>query len=265
MTCTVSHRSLRRAAPRIVFGATLALLATAHGAAAQNEAALRTAFEGKTVTSRIDMPATSQGIDVNPLDATPVNFRELAQRLKDNGTAIRIGQQVMITKVVVREWYIEFQLGGGGYGTFGDMLNGSSDVSVVQAGETREEKRLREAIRATSDRNERKRLERELNDRRSERERDNARARADAQQANAARETLLRAKRAESGSRFNVRYKGGFTQDALTPDGVMRALAPYIDFPGAPSAAGGIGMLRKGQTVAQVESLLGPAATASEA
>jgi hypothetical protein len=245
----------------------LALAVMAQQAAAQSEAALRRAFEGKTVTVRIDMPATSQGIDVNPLEADPVSFREVAQRLKEHGTAARIGQQMMISKVAVRDWYIEFHLGGGGYGTTNDLLNEESSVQVEQQGETREERRLRDLIRTTTDREQRKRLERDLDDLRSRRERSNARARAEAQRANIAREASLREKRAVSGSRFNVRYRGGFPSDALTPEGVMRALAPYVDFNSgsAPGSSGvGVSGLRKGQSVAQVEALLGPAVTAVE-
>jgi hypothetical protein len=256
---------------RALLGAGLALAAMAHGAAAQSEAALRRAFEGKTVTVRIDMPGTSQGIDVNPLETDPVNFREVAQRLKENGTAVRIGQQMMITKVAVRDWYVEFHLGGGGYGTTNDLLNEQSSVQVEQQGETREERRLRDLIRSTTDREQRKRLERDLDDLRSRRERANARARAEAERTNIAREASLRVKRAESGSRFNVRYRGGFPPDALTPDGMMRALAPYVDFANAPvdrvgSGGGGPGVsgLRKGQSIAQVEALLGPAVTAAD-
>jgi hypothetical protein len=78
---------------------------------AQNEAMLRQAFEGKVVAVKIDMPATQQGVDVYPLGSDPVDFREVAQRLKDNSTALRIGQQVMVTKVVVKKnSHIEFQL-----------------------------------------------------------------------------------------------------------------------------------------------------------
>jgi hypothetical protein len=252
---------------RALLVALLALAAIVHQAGAQSEAALRRAFEGKTVTVRIDMPATSQGIDVNPLEADPVSFREVAQRLKEHGTAARIGQQMMISKVAVRDWYIEFHLGGGGYGTTNDLLNEESSVHVEQQGETREERRLRDLIRSTTDREQRKRLERDLDDLRSRRERSNARARAEAQRANIAREAILRDKRAESGSRFNVRYRGGFPPDALTPEGVMRALALYVDFnsASAPGTSGvGVSGLRKGQSVAQVEALLGPAVTAVE-
>ena len=71
------------------------LVLLAHPALAQNEAALRQAFEGKVVTVRIDMPATNKGVDVYPLDPMPVNFREVAERLKDNSTSLRIGYDTL--------------------------------------------------------------------------------------------------------------------------------------------------------------------------
>ena len=271
---------------RTMLVAVIALAAVTRGASAQNEAALRSAFEGKTVTVKIDMPATSKGVEVYPADPMPIDFRALAQRLKDNGTGVKMGQQMMVTKVLVKgDSHIEFQLGGGGYGTFGDEMGNGSDVYVQSAGETKEERTLRETIKRTADKNEKKRLQRELDGIRSARERENARAQADAQQANLARETLLRSKRAESGSRFNIRYRNGIPADALTPESVMRALAQYVDFPGAPLAAtsvaptsassvassssipaasAGVSGVRKGQTVREVEALLGPAALASE-
>ena len=61
---------------------------------------------------------------------------EVAQRLKDNGTALKMGSQVMVTKVLVkRNSHIEFQLGGGGYGTFGDWATNGANVSTVSAGD----------------------------------------------------------------------------------------------------------------------------------
>ena len=117
---------------RTPFVAALALAILARGTQAQNEAALRAAFEGKTIAVRIDMPATSQGVDVYPQDGAAVDFREVAERLKDNGTALAMGRRIMITKVVVkRSSHIEFQLGGGGYGTFGDAMADGSDIYAV--------------------------------------------------------------------------------------------------------------------------------------
>ena len=107
-----------------------AIALLAHRAHAQNESALRQAFEGKVVTVRIDMPATSKGVDVYPLDPMAVDFREVAQRLKDNSTSLRIGQQVMVTKVLVKKnSHIEFQLGGGGYGTLGDNTSDGPGIN----------------------------------------------------------------------------------------------------------------------------------------
>jgi hypothetical protein len=252
-------------------------------AGAQNEAILRQAFEGKVVTVKIDMPATSRGVDVYPLDPIPVNFREVAERLKDNSTSLRIGQQVMVTKVIVKSnSHIEFQLGGGGYGTFGD--NTSTSVSTVNQGETKAEKALRDSIKHAPGPTKRKQFEKELSSLREERERENARAEAEAKQAQSVMEANLRAKRAESGSRFNVRYRNGIPSDALTPDGLRRALAQYVDFGpaggtvssgGGAAASGGQAFapgggkaanasIRKGLLLEDVESILGPAATASE-
>ena len=246
-----------------------AIALLAHTARAQNESALRQAFEGKVVTVRIDMPATSRGVDVYPLDPMPVDFREVAQRLKDNSTSLRIGQQVMVTKVLVKKnSHIEFQLGGGGYGTLGDNTSDGSGVNAVAQGETKAEKALRDSIKKAQGPTKRKQFEKELASLRSERERENARAEAEAKQAQSVIEANLRAKRAESGSRFNVRYRNGIPADALTPDGLMRALSPYVEF-GAVASGGGSRPatttgIRKGLLLEEVEALLGPAATADE-
>jgi len=178
---------------------------------------------------------------------------------------------VMVTKVVVKKnSHIEFQLGGGGYGTFGD--NTSTDVSVVNQSESKAEKALRDSIKHAPGPTKRKQFEKELASLREERERENARAEAEAKQAQSVMEANLRAKRAESGSRFNVRYRNGIPGDALTPDGLMRALAQYVDFgtasgvasSGSDGSAKAHTSLRKGLLLDEVEALLGPAAMATE-
>lgn len=290
---------------RILFLALAALPVLPRVAQPQSEAALRAAFEGKTVTVRVDMPATSKGIDVYPQQSSPVNWREMGDRMKEYGTALKPGQQVMITKVLVKkDTHIEFQLGGGGWGTFGDFMNSGSDVTPTTESETAHERDLRARIKAAQGPTERKRLEKELANARSARERDNDAARAQAAQANAMQESVLRAKRAESGSRFNVRYRDGIPPYTLTPQGLAEALAAYVEIPGltpsavaadhggtASGANGGGGnalvagqgaapargegavargsaqavlALRKGLLLTEVEALLGPAASANE-
>src|SRR5688572_11055722 len=87
-------------------------------AQAQSEEYLRRFFEGKTVLVKLEMPGTENGIDVYPGTSQPINFPQVATRLQRYGTAIRRGQEVMVTKVKLKDDLIEFQLGGGGYGTF---------------------------------------------------------------------------------------------------------------------------------------------------
>lgn len=242
---------------------------------AQSESALRSAFEGKTVTVKIDMPGTSKGVDVYPMEQTPVSYRDVADRTKDYTVSLKMGQTVMVTKIVVKKDLIEFQLGGGGYGTFGD--NTGSDVSASEAPESKQERALRDSVKSAPNGAKKREYERELNNLRGARERENAKARAEAAQANELREANLRAKRSVSGSRFNIRYKPVVPPDAMTPDGVRRALAAYVEFSGAAmtesapmagsrpsSGSNALASVRKGLLLTDVEALLGPANTASE-
>jgi hypothetical protein len=103
--------------------AILTLLVSAPGLSeAQDEARLRLALEGERVTLQIDMPATSDGVDVFPGTSRPLDFEEYANRLKSTGTAYRQGEKTIITKVKVKGKNIEIHLGGGGFGTFDDEL-----------------------------------------------------------------------------------------------------------------------------------------------
>ncbi len=281
---------------------TTSIAATAR---AQDEMTLRGAFEGKMVTVKIDLPATSKGVELYPRDGTPLSVRELADRMKEFGPGIKAGQQVMITKVVVKgNSHIEFQLNGGGYGTFGDQMAAPSSASSTDAGESAEERQLKREIKEwKGGPTGRKDLERRLSNMQAERSRENDRARAEATQANVQRETLLMSKRAQAGSRFNIRFRDGIPPYYKTPQGVVESLAQYVDFgpsfaaspntnavsaanantaappvgtasltsapaPAAASPAAAsthsVASLKKGLTLEEVEKILGPATTASE-
>src|SRR6267143_1838162 len=95
---------------------------------AQTEADLKRYFEGKHVTLMMDMPATKDGVNVYPEREQPLNYSEYANRLKQHGASVRRGEQIMVTKVKVKDKHIEFQLGGGGYGTAGDETDSSVNV-----------------------------------------------------------------------------------------------------------------------------------------
>ncbi len=112
------------------------LLVTAAPVAAQGEEQLRDAFEGKTVVVKIDMPASSRGVNIRPQERRPMDAQEYARRIKEYGTSLKAGTPVMVTKIRVKKDLIEFQLGGGGYGTFGDDRG---DVYVASSGKSTRE------------------------------------------------------------------------------------------------------------------------------
>jgi len=244
--------------------ALLALAATAQPAMGQSEDRLRSFFEGKTVRLKMEMPGTEDGVDVYPGTAQPIDFPKHATRLKRAGTALRRGDEVLVTKVKVKKDLIEFQLAGGGYGTFGD--DDSPNVYVASASKTEREKNLEKDLEKTTDPAQRRKMREELDALRRDRQREDARNQAEAAQAQQTKEANIRQRRLEGGSRFNVRYRPVVPPEALTPDGLMQALAEYLDFSpltgvpatgAAPRAAGGPDGLRKGLTVDEVDALLG--------
>src|SRR2546430_10171216 len=131
-------------------------VAGAAPAAAQNEAALRSFFEGKRVTVKIDMPGTSDGVDVQGDARQAIDYPRYRDSLKRYGTAIRSGDSITVTLVKVKKDLIEFQLGGGGYGTFGD--DASTSVYIPDATKTEREKQLERQVRDEDDRARRRQL-----------------------------------------------------------------------------------------------------------
>jgi hypothetical protein len=243
---------------------------------AQSEIALKQYFEGKTVAPKLAMPGTEDGIDVYPGTDRPLDYPRYADRLKDNGTAIKPGEPVTITKIKVKSKLIEFQLGGGGYGTFGDET--SSNVPTAQAPKTKREKDLEAMVKRETDPAKRRSLQEELDDLRAERERENARNRSTVAEAEEHRKQNVRQRRLEGGSRFNLRYPAGVPAQALKPDAVIAALTPYVDFgqmqqaagnppavplQGTPAASGGR-VPRKGMLLAEADAVLGSPAKTSE-
>ncbi len=245
---------------RTTFLALALTVVTAVPAAAQSEEQLRNFFEGKSVTVKIDMPGSDDGVDVYPGRTQHVDFPKHAGRLKQFGTALKRGNEALITKVKVKKDLIEFQLDGGGYGTFGD--DASSSVYIPSASKTQREKNLEKEIEREADSTKKRKLIEERDALRKEREREDARNRAEAQQAEQLKESNVRQRRLEGGSRFNIRYERVISGDALTPEAVMRALSEYIDFTAiggqkAAEPAARPGELRKGLTVEEVDALLG--------
>ncbi|MEO8451087.1 MAG: hypothetical protein ABI647_14915 [Gemmatimonadota bacterium] len=253
--------------------ALLALLVLTARLSAQTEDQLRRFFEGKTVIVKLDMPGSDDGVDVYPGTSMPVDFPRHATRLKRYGTAVRRGDESLVTKIRVKSDLIEFQLGGGGYGTFGD--DASSYISTESVPKTVREKNLERDLSGTTDPVQKRKIREELDALRRDREREDGRRRAEATQAQQIKEANIRQRRVEGGSRFNLRYKPAVPAEGMTPEGVMQALAEYVDFapllgnrpdprgegnrpPGSP------GELRKGMSADEVDALLGRPSTIAQ-
>jgi hypothetical protein len=206
----------------------LALAPTAEPALAQSESHLKAYFEGRTVAVKLEMPGAADGVDVYPGAMQAIDFSRHARRLKQFGTAYRRGDEALVTKIKVKRDLIEFQLGGGGYGTFDDDV--SSYVVLPLTPKTEREKNLEQDVKRTTDPAELRRMREELDALRRDRQREDVRNQADAIQAEQLKEGNLRQRRIEGGSRFNIRYPGTVPPEGLTPEGVMHVLEQYLDF-----------------------------------
>ncbi len=206
------------------------LLAALLPAVAQNsgQTALQQYFVGKQVKLRIDMPGTQQGVDLRVERDDAMDWKSYSNRLKQFGPAIRTRDRATITTIVVKKNLIEFQLDGGGFGTFWD--DSSTTVTPYHVDKSSYEKQLERDIRNETDPQRKRDLQRELDRVRSWRDREQ---RADDRAALIASELKAQQvadKRSRGGSRFNLRWTGSIPQDQLTPDALMKLLDPYIDF-----------------------------------
>ncbi len=256
------------------------LLICLSSAEAQNPNALSPAFEGKQVVVKIDMPGTQKGVDIYPNRQPSLDAKSYGDRLKQFGVSLQRGDTVMVTKVKVNKDNVEFQLGGGGFGTA--MDNSDTTVHFTPSDKSSREKDLENQISNETDPDRRRSLQRELDYVRSERERRDRIDRARAEQDADRRTEQVAMKRQQGGSRFNVKLDARGMGDSLTPQVIQTALAEYVSFPGdapvggAPGGTPGLAMrppdgggdpaqsLKKGMTREQVEALYGPAVEAHD-
>ena len=227
----------------------------------QTEDVLAQYFLGRTVTVKMDMPANKDGVDVYPGRQPDINYSDYSQRLKRYGISLHSGESAPVTKIKVKDKLVEFQLGGGGYGTAGDETDTS--VSFTPTPKSGREKDLERDIKTVTDPQHKRRMRKELDDLRQHREREDARLQAAAAVAQEERRQRIYQRALQSGSRFNLRFPEGVVLEKLTPDAVMQALAPYVDFtaPGPPAtppvANTGPAGIHKGMLENEVDALLG--------
>jgi hypothetical protein len=229
---------------------------------------------GQEVTLKIDMPGSQRGVDLNFDKDAPMNWKDYANRLKSNGTAIQKGSTARVTAVVVKNDRIEFQLDGGGFGTFFDDSNTTVTPKTVE--KSSYEKQLEQQIANTTDDDKKRQLQRDLARERARRERQEADARAAAQVASQIKAQQVADKRLSGGSRFNLRWRGSIPPDQANPEAVKKLLADYVTFDGSQQAAApaqntaavaavpATAHLQRGMKMADVTSLFGQGRQLSE-
>jgi sRNA-binding protein len=226
----------------------LALILAAGSARAQSgDAAIESYFAGKQVVLKIDMPGSQKGVDLRFDKATPMDWKEYSSRVRDFGVSIRKGDTARVTTVVVKKDMIEFQLDGGGFGTARDDTKTTVEPKVAE--KSSYEKDLEAQIAATDDPDRKADLQRDLDRERARRAREDVANKREAQAASVAKAEQVADNRMRGGSRFNLRWKGSIPADADTAEGVMKLLAEYVQFTGAPEAAARVPAARQNDAV----------------
>jgi hypothetical protein len=175
------------------------------------------------------MPGSSDGIDLNKNARQELNFDDYSRDIKRYGVALHSNDSVIITKIKVKAKSIEFQLGGGGFGTLGDDTN--TTVTIQPVPKSQREKNLENDLDNTTDPGEKRRIRNQLDDLRDRRAREDARNQNLAAEASERKREAVAQKRLEGGSRFNLKYDRALTAIYLRPEAIMDALAKYLIFP----------------------------------
>jgi hypothetical protein len=210
------------------------VLMFAASARAQSEGDLKRYFEGRKVKVLIDMPATQEGVNVYPERGQPLEFSSYAGRMKQFGIGVKEGETVMITKIRIKEKHIEFQLGGGGYGTIGDegtISQWTDGIAAGFEGKSKKEERLEGELKKESDPSRRRQLREDIDTLRRDREREDRRIRAERAASLELGKQRIEERRTHGGSRFNIRFDSTPGSDQLTPAAIMKALREYLEFP----------------------------------
>lgn len=190
----------------------------------EEDEALRRALEGKFVVVEVDLPATESGLDLRFDKVNPLDEREQQSRLRQYDAAIRRGDEVQVTRVRLKGDHIEFQLEGGGF----DWGRDATTRTFTSTPKSNREKELDKLIKSETDSGRKRDLEDERNDLRRERERRDDRERREIEDYNERAHRRDVEKALRSGSRINLRFKKKVPPDALTPEGLLRYLEPWV-------------------------------------
>lgn len=233
---------------------------------AQDEAALKSYFEGRRITLRMDMPGAADGIDIHVDRPRSLDYKKYRENLKRYGIAINYGDSSRVTLIKVKSNLIEIQIGGGGFGTFSDDTSTSSNIRLLE--KTEREKTLEQRLKDETDKDRRRTMRRELDGLRDRRESENRILHAESERIEESKRERIAEQRLQGGSRFNLRWSPKVPA-TIKPEDLEKALIEYVDFhngidsPGSRSAAD-LNLLWKGMPLEDVELVLGEPVERSE-
>jgi hypothetical protein len=207
---------------------TTAVAVSASTAQPEGPASIESYFSGKEVVLKIDMPGTNKGVDLRFNKPSPMDWKEYSSRLKQFGPALRKGDTARVTTIVVKKDMIEFQLDGGGFGTVRDDTSTKVDSTPVE--KNAYEKNLEQQIADSTDADQKRSLQNDLDRERARRERQQAANDRAAQIASQIKAQQVSDNRMRGGSRFNLRWQNSIPANQLTPAAVTKLLADYVDF-----------------------------------
>ena len=203
----------------ITFGLILSVALTA-----QNEQALKNFFEGKKIIPVIDLPASTQGINIYPEKTPQLNYGDYGNDLKEYSVGVYSNESIIITKVVVKKNHIRFELGGGGYGGFWDE---SDYVSAPRVAKSSREEELESLIKEESNASRKKELRDQLDFEKKKRQEEQSRIDFEAEQAREVKRLRIAEKRAKAGSRIHIRYDRKIISKDLNIDLILDQLSEF--------------------------------------
>ena len=209
-----------------LFVLAIAATVSAHG---QSEAGLREYFQGMNVTAKADLPAATTGVDIYPDAAPTINNAQVGKQMRKFGVAIRRDDSITIKDVRVTAKSIEVEFGPS------ESRTANSDTAptvYVATAASQSEKKLEQDIDRETDPARREKMQEELNEVILRRAREEARLKAAMAQLAAAKakEDSDRQRATSSVTRFNLLFPTGVPSRALSPNYLIAALTPWIDF-----------------------------------
>lgn len=204
----------------------IAAAVSVHG---QSEAALREYFQGMNVAAKADLPAGKGGVDIYPDAALAINNAQLDKQVRRFGVAVRRYEAITIkdVKVTVRDIEVEF-----GPSESGTALSDTAPSVSVATAPSQAERKLEQDIDRETDPARREKMQEELNELILRRAREEARLKAAMVQLAAARakEASDQQNATNTATRLDLLFPAGVPARALSPDYLISALAPWIDF-----------------------------------